>query len=165
VYVIASKVPGTMDIVNSKKRSEMMAAIKSKNTGPEMIVRRFLHANGFRYRLHLKQFPGKPDLMLPKYGAAVFIHGCFWHHHTGCRLAYSPSTNTEKWEIKFRTNQERDRRAISALQESGWRVLVVWECGLRRARQFETLNALYDAILHSTKAFEEIPKTGATNDL
>lgn len=145
-----------MDIVNSKKRSELMAAIKSKNTGPEMIVRRFLHAKGLRYRLHLKQWPGTPDLMMRKYGVAVFIHGCFWHQHNGCRLAYIPSTNTTKWQNKFLTNQERDRRVISALQKSGWRVLVVWECGLRGARQFETLNGLLEAILHSSKPFEEI---------
>jgi DNA mismatch endonuclease (patch repair protein) len=110
----------------------MMAGIRSKDTKPEMTVRRYLHARGFRYRLHARALPGSPDLLLPKYRIAIFVHGCFWHRHSGCRYATTPGSNVEKWTRKFATNTERDARKLAALEDAGWRVIVIWECELRR---------------------------------
>jgi DNA mismatch endonuclease (patch repair protein) len=118
------------DIVDSATRSRMMAGIKGKNTRPELIVRRFLHSEGFRYRLHDGKLPGKPDIVLPKYKLVIFVHGCFWHRHQGCRYATSPEKNREKWQEKFRGNLERDQKQIKQLLEQGWRVVVIWECAL-----------------------------------
>ena len=121
-----------MDVVDSATRSRMMAGIRAKDTKPEMIVRRYLHARGFRYRLHKRGLPGSPDLVLPKYKIAIFVHGCFWHRHAGCRYATTPSSNVERWTRKFATNTERDARKLAELENGGWRVIVVWECELRR---------------------------------
>ena len=109
-----------------------MSGIQSKNTKPEMLVRRYLYAQGFRYRLHTRELPGSPDLVLPKYRVVIFVHGCFWHRHASCRFATQPSSNIERWETKFQINVERDARNVAALQATGWRVLVVWECELKR---------------------------------
>lgn len=121
-----------MDIVDSATRSRMMSGIQSKNTKPEMLVRQHLHAQGFRYRLHMRELPGSPDLVLPKYRVVIFVHGCFWHRHTGCRFATQPASNIERWKTKFQSNLERDAKNVAALQATGWRVLVVWECELKR---------------------------------
>ncbi|MCS0610360.1 DNA mismatch endonuclease Vsr [Massilia solisilvae] len=121
-----------MDVVDPAKRSQMMAGIRSKNTLPEMVVRRFLHARGFRYRLHARNLPGSPDLALSKYKVAIFVHGCFWHRHPSCKYATTPSSNTERWLHKFRQNVARDTRDMAALSAFGWRVITVWECELRR---------------------------------
>lgn len=121
------------DIVDKQTRSRMMSGIKGKDTRPEMIVRRFLHAKGFRYRLHVSNLPGKPDICLPKYGVVILVQGCFWHRHKGCKLSYMPASNKEKWVEKFRENVRRDRKNIKALIEDGWRVIVLWECGVREA--------------------------------
>jgi len=110
----------------------MMSGIQSKNTKPEMLVRRYLHAQGFRYRLHTRELPGSPDLVLPKYHVVIFVHGCFWHRHASCRFATQPASNIERWETKFQSNLERDAKNMAALQAKGWRVLVVWECELKR---------------------------------
>lgn len=107
-----------------------MSGIRGKNTKPEWLVRRGLHARGFRYRLHPKDLPGTPDLVLPKYKAAIFVHGCFWHGHN-CRLFKWPSTRQEFWRQKIEGNVARDARATNSLIEMGWRVATVWECGLR----------------------------------
>lgn len=123
-----------IDIVDTKTRSRMMSGIKSKNTKPEMIVRRFLHAQGFRYRLHDKKLSGRPDIVLPKYNLAIFVHGCFWHRHTGCHLVSNPSQNEQKWSLKFKQNIERDEKHLEALSNKGWRVLIIWECGIRRVK-------------------------------
>lgn len=123
-----------MDIVTSEVRSGMMSGIRGKDTAPELKVRRFLHANGFRYRLHRKDLPGKPDIVLPKYKVCIFVNGCFWHRHKGCRLASEPKSREEFWNRKFSENVARDQRNIKSLQDAGWRVAVVWECGLRKAR-------------------------------
>ena len=117
-----------MDTVDRKTRSRMMSSIKSGDTKPELMVRRFLHAHGFRYRLHAKDLPGSPDIVLPRYGAVVQVHGCYWHRHPGCRYAYSPKSNIEFWEEKFQANVERDALTEAALADLGWRVIVVWGC-------------------------------------
>lgn len=119
------------DIVDPETRSRMMSGIRGKNTRPELALRRALHARGFRYRLHDKRLPGKPDLILPRFRAAIFVHGCFWHRHEGCKYATTPATRPEFWQAKFRENMERDQRNIDALLALGWRVAVVWECEIR----------------------------------
>lgn len=106
-----------------------MSGIRGKNTKPELTVRKFLHRKGLRFRLHAK-LPGKPDLTFPKYKTAVFVHGCFWHRHEGCRFSTTPKNNAGFWQKKFAANVERDARATAQLEELGWRVLIVWECQL-----------------------------------
>lgn len=123
-----------MDIVTPEVRSGMMSGIRGKDTAPELKVRRFLHANGFRFCLHRKDLPGKPDIVLPKYKACIFVNGCFWHRHKGCKLASEPKSREEFWNRKFAENVARDQRNIKALQDYGWRVAVVWECALRKER-------------------------------
>jgi len=120
-----------MDVVDSATRSRMMAGIRSKDTKPEMTVRRYLHARGFRYRLHARDLPGSPDLVLPKYRVVILVHGCFWHRHAGCRFATTPASNVERWNVKFQANMGRDARKHASLEEAGWRVIVVWECELK----------------------------------
>jgi DNA mismatch endonuclease (patch repair protein) len=110
----------------------MMAGIKSKNTNPEMIVRKYIHAQGLRFRLHSQGLPGSPDLVLPKYKVAVFVHGCFWHRHESCRYATTPASNTDRWMLKFSENTKRDTLNTEKLHSLGWKVLVVWECELRK---------------------------------
>lgn len=134
-----------MDVVDSATRSRIMAGIRSKDTKPEMSVRKFLHAKGFRYRLHARTLPGSPDLVLPKYRVAIFVHGCFWHRHRDCRYSATPVSNIAKWDLKFRTNIERDERNQTELKAAGWRVIVVWECELRKDAP-ERLTALCDEI-------------------
>lgn len=121
------------DVVSPSKRSQMMSGIRSKNTLPELIVRRGLHARGFRYRLHDRKLPGKPDLVFPRFRSVILVHGCFWHGHQ-CHLFRMPSTRTEFWERKIGRNRERDAEVKAALLSLGWRVLEVWECELRAAR-------------------------------
>lgn len=108
-----------------------MSRIKGRNTGPELRLRSLLHRAGFRFRLHAKDLPGKPDIVLPKYRTAIFVHGCFWHRHEGCRNATTPSTRTEFWQDKFNGNVDRDRRNTAALETAGWTVITVWECDLK----------------------------------
>lgn len=120
-----------MDVVDAATRSRMMKGIRSKDTRPEITVRKYLHAQGFRYRLHSRKLPGSPDLVLPRYRVAIFVHGCFWHRHQGCKYATNPANNAERWKLKFDTNTERDARKEATLRAAGWRVLVVWECELR----------------------------------
>lgn len=121
--------------MTTEERSKMMSKIKSKNTAPEMIVRRYLHNKGFRYRLHDKKLPGKPDLILPKYKAVIFIHGCFWHGHEGCKYYRIPKSNIDYWTKKLKGNISRDKQDQQSLQAMGWRVLIVWECELKRNAQ------------------------------
>lgn len=125
------------DIVDKQTRSRMMAGIRGKNTKPEMALRRALHARGFRYRLHARNVQGRPDLVFPRYRAVVFVHGCFWHRHEGCRYTTSPSTRPEFWLEKFEANVARDISVRAALLESGWRVATVWECALRKPERIE----------------------------
>lgn len=109
-----------------------MARIGPADTKPELMVRKALHALGFRYRLHPRNLPGTPDISLPKYRTVIFVHGCFWHRHPGCRLAYEPKSRPTFWEKKFADNIRRDREAISTLLAQGWRVAIFWECATRR---------------------------------
>lgn len=118
------------DIVDATTRSRMMSGIRGKDTKPELIVRRGLHGMGFRFRLHGAKLPGRPDLVLPKYGAAILVHGCFWHAHN-CSLAKMPKTRPEFWREKLAGNQARDARQLGELQTLGFRTLVIWECAVR----------------------------------
>lgn len=123
-----------VDVVDSETRSRMMSGIKGKNTRPEVLVRKILHAEGFRFRIHVGTLPGKPDIVLPKYKVAIFVHGCFWHGHS-CRYFKVPKTRTEFWLDKINKNTERDRAHMLELRNQGWRVLIIWECAVRGARR------------------------------
>ncbi|WP_339913462.1 very short patch repair endonuclease [uncultured Brevundimonas sp.] len=118
------------DVVDPATRSRMMSGIRGKDTRPEMLIRRGLHARGFRYRLHCKDLPGKPDLCFPKHRAVIFVHGCFWHGHE-CHLFKWPQTRPEFWREKIGRNREVDQRATGLLEANGWRVAIVWECALK----------------------------------
>lgn len=109
-----------------------MSGIKAKNTKPEMMVRRFLYSKGFRYRLHVHTLPGAPDICLRRYRVVILVNGCFWHRHDGCSLSYMPASNKDRWTAKFQKNIERDQKNIDALIQAGWRIIILWECGLRR---------------------------------
>lgn len=132
------------DVVDSQTRSRMMAGIKGKNTRPEILVRSALHRRGFRFKLHDKNLPGKPDLVLLKYKAVINIHGCFWHGHD-CKFFKVPSTRTDFWLSKINGNRSRDGLQKEALLEQGWRVLTVWECALR-GKKADTLQLTIDSI-------------------
>ncbi|MYA87849.1 MAG: DNA mismatch endonuclease Vsr [Boseongicola sp. SB0662_bin_57] len=126
-----------VDVVDSKTRSRIMASIRGKNTKPELVVRKALHRRGFRFRLHAKDVPGRPDLVFRKFNAVVFVHGCFWHRHEGCRHATVPATRTEYWTSKFERNVARDDEVRTRLIGAGWRVATVWECALRKAEHVD----------------------------
>lgn len=117
-----------MDIVSPQRRSAMMSGIRGQNTKPEMIVRRFAHRFGYRFRLHRRDLPGTPDLVFPGRRKVIFVHGCFWHRHSGCRFAYNPKSRADFWQAKFATNVARDARVQHELRTLGWDVLTVWEC-------------------------------------
>lgn len=119
------------DIVSPEKRSEMMSRIQGRNTAPEIAVRSLLHRMGYRFRLHRRDLPGRPDVVLPKHHVVVFVHGCFWHRHSGCRFAYTPKTRKKFWKEKFEGNIERDRKVQRELRKQDWKVVVVWECETR----------------------------------
>lgn len=120
-----------MDVHSKETRSYNMSRIRSKDTKPEMLVRRFLHKNGFRYRLHVKDLPGKPDIVLPKYKTLIFIHGCFWHGHKGCKYFVVPKTRTDWWLEKIGRNVENDKLSKSLLLIAGYTVIDIWECELK----------------------------------
>ncbi len=134
------------DVHTPAQRSHNMSRIRSINTKPEMLVRRFLHGKGFRYRLHDKKLPGKPDIVLPKYKMVIFVHGCFWHGHEGCRYYVVPKTRTEWWLNKINTNRANDIKARKALLKEGWKVLDVWECDLKKEKLKETLNGIFEKL-------------------
>jgi DNA mismatch endonuclease, patch repair protein len=127
----------------------MMAANRRRDTKPELLVRRHLHALGFRYRIDVRKLPGSPDIVLRRYNAAIFVHGCFWHRHEGCLYATVPKSNAAFWQDKFTRNKDRDRRAIHDLRDLGWRVAVVWECTLRAECMKETIDDLADWVYRS----------------
>jgi DNA mismatch endonuclease, patch repair protein len=134
------------DVHSKETRSYNMSRIRSKNTKPEMLVRQFLHKNGFRYRLHVKDLPGKPDIVLPKYKTVIFIHGCFWHGHEGCRYFVVPKTRTEWWLNKIKGNYDNDSKAENALKSLGWKIIKVWECELKPTTIHDALNNLLTKI-------------------
>ncbi len=123
-----------MDTLSQRDRSQRMALVKSVDTGPELLVRRLVHAMGFRYRLHAKNLPGRPDMVFARFGCVIFVHGCFWHRHRkiGCPLARMPKSRIDFWEPKLEANRTRDQANKRALRRAGWRVLEVWECQLRK---------------------------------
>ncbi|MEW7974478.1 MAG: very short patch repair endonuclease [Candidatus Thiodiazotropha endolucinida] len=125
-----------MDKLSPEKRSEVMSAVKGKDTNPEVRVRKALHANGYRFRLHRKDLPGKPDIVLPKYNTCIFVHGCFWHQHPGCKRATLPTTRREFWTKKFQANKKRDSQTKEQLEKLGWHVCIIWEC---KTKNSETL--------------------------
>lgn len=132
------------DIVDSATRSRMMSGIRGKNTKPELLVRSLLHRCGFRFRLHRKDLPGKPDIVLSRYKAVIFVHGCFWHGHS-CKYFRWPSSRPEFWKSKIELNQCKDETSISELLKMGWRVAVVWECSMR-GKSLAEIDALGDTI-------------------
>ena len=125
------------DILTPEKRSWNMSRIKGKDTKIEVMTRKFLFQNGFRYRKNDKRYPGKPDIVLPKYKTIVFINGCFWHRHDNCKLATLPKTRTDYWEMKLNRNVENDKKNIKLLEDDGWRVITLWECKLKADFQGE----------------------------
>jgi DNA mismatch endonuclease (patch repair protein) len=134
----------------------MMSGIRGKNTKPEVDLRRGLFRLGFRYRVNEKRLPGKPDIVLPKWNAAIFVHGCFWHRHPGCKYASTPATRPEFWQNKFKGNVTRDEANLSSLQDAGWRTAIVWECALR-SHSDETVNSVADWLRRREQEFLEIP--------
>ena len=124
------------DRLTRERRSWNMSRIRGKDTEPEKLVRSALHCAGYRFRLHSKQFPGRPDIVLPKHRTVVFVHGCFWHRHKGCRFAYTPKSRVAFWNAKFEGNVERDRRNAGALRKLGWKVVTVWECEADRPEKW-----------------------------
>ncbi len=114
--------------MDAEQRRRLMARFRGKDTKPEIVARRMLHRMGYRFRLHRKDLPGRPDITLPRHRAVIFVHGCFWHRHAGCHLATTPKTSLEFWQAKFARNIERDLSNVRRLEDDGWRVLVLWEC-------------------------------------
>jgi len=150
-----------VDTVTPEKRSRMMAAIRSKDTGPEITIRKGLHAKGFRYRLHVKKLPGKPDMVFKSRNAVIQIHGCFWHGHD-CALFKWPKSNSEFWHAKITANKIRDRKNIDALRKLGWRVLIVYECAIKNKPEKE-INAIIEKIadfLGKDSEYATIDETG-----
>lgn len=127
------------DILSPAQRSERMSLIKCKNTQPELLLRKLLHRQGLRFRLHRSGLPGRPDLVFPRFKAVVFVHGCFWHHHQGCKMAGTPKSNTEFWVAKFDRNTARDAQVSAQLMQQGWRVFTTWECELSSARKAQAV--------------------------
>ncbi|HAV3553974.1 very short patch repair endonuclease [Acinetobacter baumannii] len=146
-----------IDIVDTSTRSRIMASIKGRDTKPEILIRKLLHKRGFRFRLHVKELPGKPDVVLKKYKAVIFINACFWHGHKNCHLFKLPATRTDFWEEKINKNQLNDTKTIKLLLDNDWRVCVVWECSVRGAKK--DLNMVINSIsnwLLSDSVFTEI---------
>lgn len=136
------------DVHEPKVRSYNMSKIKGKDTKPEILVRKFLHANGYRYRLHDKKLPGKPDIVLKKHNSVIFIHGCFWHGHKGCKYFVIPKTRTQWWLNKINRNKEKDKESTETLQKEGWNIITIWECELKKEKCEKTLQELIQKLLN-----------------
>ncbi|UWR03765.1 DNA mismatch endonuclease Vsr [Ruegeria conchae] len=136
-----------VDIVTPQVRSKIMSRIRSRNTKPEVVLRKALHNRGFRYRLNSPKLPGSPDIVFPKWRTVLFVHGCYWHRHAGCRKATNPSSNIEFWKDKFQQNVERDARNIRDLHAAGWRVGIVWECAIGREPPYNLIKRLVEFIV------------------
>lgn len=141
------------DIFAPEKRHEIMQNVKTKNTAPEIKLRSLLHKNGFRFRVNRKDLPGKPDIVLPKYRAVVFVHGCFWHGHD-CPCGQRPQTNADFWSRKIDRNVIRDKSDVSLLESLGWRVLIVWECEIKKKNEAVLLSRVKEFLLHSTNTIQ-----------
>lgn len=135
-----------MDVHNKETRSYNMSQIKGKNTKPEMLVRKFLFANGYRYRLHDTKLPGKPDVVLPKYKTVIFVNGCFWHGHEGCKYFVVPKTRSEWWLQKINSNKLNDTKKVILLEELGWKLIIIWECQLKPGKIEQTLQELLQSL-------------------
>lgn len=138
-----------------------MAAIRGKDTVPERTIRRILHAMGFRFRLHRRDLPGRPDIVLPRHRLAILVHGCFWHRHPGCRFTTSPGTNVAFWKRKFRDNVRRDQLALARLKEAGWRTLVIWECALKIDSLRTSMPDVLRRAVTSDKLETQIPRVAS----
>lgn len=149
-----------VDVVSPEIRSRMMSGIQGKNTKPEMLVRRLLFAAGYRFRLHRRDLPGSPDIVLPGRKIAIFVHGCFWHLHEGCRFAKLPATRSDFWRTKLLGNNDRDRQAVVKLNSMGWRVLWVWECSTRAADSNGSLPIKLRTWIEGESAFGQIGEDG-----
>ena len=136
-----------MDVHDKKTRSYNMSRIRGQNTKPEETVRKYLFSEGFRYRKNVRKLPGSPDIVLPKYRTVVFVNGCFWHGHNGCRYFVWPKSNPDFWRDKIETNIKRDKNNYQSLKELGWKVIVIWECEIKKALKEETLNNLKNQLL------------------
>lgn len=137
-----------MDTLTPEQRSLNMSLIRGKDTKPEVLVRKYLFSKGLRYRKNDKRFPGHPDIVFPKYRTVIFVHGCFWHGHEGCRYFRLPSTNVEFWKAKISRNRERDKKDAAELDKLGWKVITVWECRIRRkADRAEALEEVYRKVI------------------
>jgi DNA mismatch endonuclease (patch repair protein) len=134
------------DVHSKEVRSYNMSQIKGKNTKPEILVRKFLHSKGFRFRLHDSKLPGKPDIILPKYKTVIFVHGCFWHGHTNCKYFVIPKTRTQWWLKKINGNIVNDKKKSSLLKRAGWKVIHIWECQLKTQKNDITLTKLLSKI-------------------
>ncbi|MCD6525990.1 MAG: DNA mismatch endonuclease Vsr [Desulfuromonas sp.] len=132
-----------MDVFSQEKRSQIMSHVSGKNTKPEIIVRSLLHRIGYRFRLHRKDLPGKPDIVLTKHKKVIFVHGCFWHSHTACKRAKRPATNKEFWQRKLDKNVKRDKLAVTNLKKLGWDVLVIWTCEVNDTEQLKNKLLLF----------------------
>ena len=135
------------DKFSKEKRSYIMSRIRGKDTKPEILVRSYLFRRGLRFRKNDRRYPGSPDVVLPKYRTIVFVHGCFWHLHEGCKYARIPKSNVEYWENKLYRNRERDEQNKKELEDMGWTIITVWECQLKKDKQDETLEELYNQII------------------
>lgn len=144
-----------MDTLTSKQRHKNMSHIHSKDTSPEKAIRKALHKAGFRYRICDKSYPGKPDLIFPRYYAVIFINGCFWHAHEGCRYFVFPKSNQEFWQKKFQRNKERDAENLKYYQENCWRVCFVWECAIRGKDSKNKIDSVKDQIIEWLESPEE----------
>jgi len=150
-----------VDVVDKQTRSRMMSGIKRADTKPEMLLRRALHARGFRYRLHDGRLPGRPDIVLPKWRVVIEVRGCFWHRHEGCPKATTPSTNVDFWQTKFLSNVSRDRANVDALLVEGWRVLIVWECAIGRILQPHVIDEVTTFVTEGTQSGIRLDEIGA----
>lgn len=139
-----------MDVHNKEIRSYNMSRIKGKKTKPDEVVAKYLFANGFRYRRNVKGLPGTPDIVLKKYRTVIFVNGCFWHCHEGCKWFVLPETNAEFWKKKFDCNRERDKQNYKKLQDDGWNVIIVWECEIRHSDRKMRLETLVEEIIRQT---------------
>lgn len=144
------------DVHTPEQRHKNMAAIHSSSTKPELKLRRALWSLGFRYRINEKDLPGKPDIVLPKFRTVVFVHGCFWHGHKGCKYYTVPKTNTEFWTAKVTRNQQRDQEVWRQLEAKGWAVIIVWECELKKYRFEDTVNSVATEIVRNGEAYHYI---------